>query len=120
MTTLLRILLHVRHAFEATEKGSSFAGEDPVTPGMIVQARVLQNSILRVLGRDLTVPDPYNRFHHTGNPVPLHAVNEFRTRRPWEWMWRVASGRSTGKDRGRAESWDAFTIRMLYTHFFTR
>ena len=118
MTTLLRVLLHVRHAFEAEEKGAA-PSDDPVTPAMMVQARVLQDAFLQLLGRDLTVYDPYNRLHHTGNPVPLHA-GEFKSRRPWEWLWRVADGRSNGKLRGRSETWQGFALRMVYDHFFTR
>ena len=118
MTTLLRVLLHVRHAFEAAEKGGC-SSDDPVTPVMMVQARILQDAFVRVLGRDLTVSDQYNHFHHTGNSVPLH-TGDFRSRRPWEWLWRVAFGRSSGKERGRVETWDAFSLRMLYDHFFSR
>jgi hypothetical protein len=70
-----------------------------------------------VLGRDLTVRDPLNHMWHTGNAVPLD-TGDFRMRRPWEWIWRVAFGTSAGKWRSRAETWLAFAHRMVTLNFF--
>ena len=115
LTTLLRSMLHVRHAFQAEETGTT-EGDDPITESMLVQARLLQNEYRRILGDDLTVPDGDNPFHHTGLSVPLDA-GDYRFRRPWEWVWRTAEGRSAGKGR-RVERWDVYVRRFLYEHFF--
>ena len=116
MTTLLPALMHVRHAFQAAETGAA-EGDDPVTESMLVQARLLQNEFKRLLGTDLTINAPDNPFWHTGTAVPLWE-GDFRTRRPWEWVWRVAEGRSVGKGRARHERWDMHVRRFVFDHFF--
>ena len=117
MTTLLRAILHVRHAFEETETGAA-PGHDPVTPSMLRMARLLQDELVRTLGRDLTIADGYNHMWHTGNSVPL-ATGDFRTRRPWEWIERVQVGRSIGKHRTRHETWLKYASRFVTEHFFS-
>ena len=116
MTTLLRPLIHVRHAFQAAETGSD-AANDPVTQNMLIMARLIQDELVRKLGTDLTVFDPNNPFWHTGNPVPL-ATGDFRTRRPWEWIERVWLGRSVGKHRARHEDWYSYASRFVRERFF--
>ena len=71
LTTLLRVILHVRHAFQASETGAA-PSDDPVTPNMLRMARLLQDELVRIIGRDLTVHNPNNYMWHTGNAVPLH------------------------------------------------
>ena len=116
LTSLLRSMLHVRHAFQAAEHGDAET-DDPVTASMLVQARVLQDAFLRLLGRDLTQPAPQNPFWHTGNPVTL-TVGEFREYRPWEWIERAADGRSAGRGRAKSERWDLYVRRFVFEHFF--
>jgi hypothetical protein len=114
-TTLLRAMLHVRHAFQAAEQGAG-AADDPITDRMLVQARMLQDEILRIIGTDLTVHSPDNPFHHTGNSVPRDG--DFRERRPEEWWRRTAEGRSMGKGRARPERWDTYVRRFVFERFF--
>ena len=116
MTTLLRMMLHVRHAFDASEMGHEHS-DDPLKPSQFVQARLLQDMFLRKCGRDLTIPHPDNPFWHTGSAVPL-AGGDLRARRPWEWIWRVAEGRSRGKGRARLETWVDYVRRFVFEHFF--
>ena len=116
MTTLLPAMLHVRHAFQAHETGVPDSS-DPVTPSMLVSARLLQNEILRIVGTDLTVPTTHNEFWHTGIPVPL-ASGDYRVRRPHLWFWRVLNGICAGKGRARCESWQNYVLRMVYEHLF--
>ena len=116
MTTLLRPMMHVRHAFQATEAGSA-DGDDPITQSMLIQARLLQDEIRRILGTDLTLVRPNNPFHHTGNAVPLDG-GSLRERQPWEFWKRVAHGRSTGKGRSRLEAWSLYVRRFVFDHFF--
>jgi len=116
MTQLLRAILHVRHAFQSSEHGAT-ESDDPVTTSMCIQARLLQDYFLRECGRDLTASFTTNPFWYTGNPVSLH-TGDYRTRRPWEFVWSTAAGRTAGKGRARSESWSAYAIRMLFEHFF--
>ena len=116
LTTLLRAMIHVRHAFQAVETGE-VESDDGVKESWLIMARMLQDELVRVLGRDLTVRDPLNHMWHTGNAVPLD-TGDFRMRRPWEWIWRVAFGTSAGKWRSRAETWLAFAHRMVTLNFF--
>jgi hypothetical protein len=116
MTSLLRTILHVRHAFQAHEHGAAET-DDPITPSMLIQARLLQDEFLRELGRDLTVQRNDNPFHHTRNPVPLDGGTAGE-RRPWELVERVDSGRSAGVWRGRAERGRAYIRRFVFEHFF--
>jgi hypothetical protein len=95
LTTLLRPMLHVRHAFQAAEQGAAET-DDPVTASMLVQARVLQDAFLCHLGRDLTQRAPQNPFWHSGNAVTLTA-GDFKEYQPWEWLERSADGRSAGR-----------------------
>ena len=86
-------------------------------PSMLTQARLLQDAFLRELGRDLTVHDVNNPFWHTRNAVPLY-TGDMRTRRPWEFIERVAEGRSTGRHRRAPESATAYVRRFVFDHFF--
>ena len=116
LTTLLRSIMHVRHTFQASEKGHT-ESDDPITQSMLVQARLVQDFLVRTLGRDLTVHDAYNPFWYTGNPVLLYG-GDFRYRTPWIWVDRVQTGRSAGKHRARQEQWDDFALRMVLQHMF--
>jgi hypothetical protein len=114
LTTLLKVIMHVRHAFQAAETGET-ESDDGFKASWLIMARLLQDELVRLLGRDLTIADPLNRMWHTGHAVPLD-TGDFRMRRPWEWIWRVAFGTSAGKWRSRAESWFAFTYRFTKDH----
>jgi hypothetical protein len=116
MTTLLRALLHVRHAYQAVETGE-VESDDGITRSMLVMARLLQDELVRVAGRNLTVFNPNIQTWHTGNPVPLD-TGDYRTRRPWEIPERVAAGRNPGKLRARNETWLAYAQRFVSEHFF--
>ena len=112
LTTLLRPMLHVRHAFQVAAET-----DDPVTASMLVQARVLQDAFLCHLGRDLTQRAPQNPFWHSGNAVTLTA-GDFKEYQPWEWLERSADGRSAGRGRPKAERWDLYVRRFVFGHFF--
>ena len=116
MTTLLRSIMHVRHAFQAAETGAT-ESDDGMKTNQLIMARLLQDYLVKILGRDLTVRRPLNELWHTGNAVPLD-TGDFRTRRPWEWIWRVAFGRSAGKWRATNETWLAYASRFVTDKFF--
>jgi len=112
LTSLLRTIPHVRHAYQASEHGAA-ESDDPITPSMLAQARVLQDHFLATLGRDLTVHDAYNRFWFTGNPVHLDG-GDYRQRQPWVLIDRVQFARSPGTGRAKHERWDAHALRFVF------
>jgi hypothetical protein len=116
MTTLLRAWLHVKHAYQASETGFSET-DDPITPSMLVQARILQNLFRQKCGTDLTVATLNNELWHTGHGVPL-AGEPWKQRRPWELIERVESGKTGGKGGRRAETARHFAQRFIFEHFF--
>ena len=116
LTSLLRVMLHVRHAFQAAEQGAA-ESDDPITPSMLVQARLLQDKFVELLGRDLTKASTLNPFWHTGNHVSL-LVGAFQTYRPWEWIERTWDGLSRGCSRANAEAWDVYVRRFVFDRFF--
>jgi hypothetical protein len=112
-TPLLRAMLHVDHAYEEAVHGAAKT-DDPMTVSMIYQARLLQDLFLSKLGSDWTRADNTNPFWYTGNAVPMGG-GDFRYRKPWEWVSRVAQGLSCGQGRAHSESWHAYA-----TEFFRR
>jgi hypothetical protein len=116
MTTLLRSILHIRHAFEAAEGGGA-ATDDPITPSMLTQARLLQDCFLRLLGTDLTAHNPNNPLWHTRHPVPLRS-GDVRAKMPWVYCERVEEGRSTGIGRGSPETAYDYVRRFVFKRFF--
>ena len=116
VTTLIPAILHVRHAFEVHELGVDHSSE-PITTAQLVAARKLQNELLRICGRDLTVSTTHNACWHTGVPVNCD-TGDYRCRRPVEWMRKVMQGRVSGKGRTRIEHWRDFAMRMVLEHFF--
>ena len=116
MTPLLPAILHVRHAFESHETGHP-QGSEPVTTAMLIAARKLQNELLQVCGRDLTIPTTHNSFWHTGTPVNC-STGDYRVRRPSEFLQKVQRGAVAGKGRSRQEHWRDYATRMVLGHFF--
>ena len=114
---LLRIMLHVRHAYENAEKGGS-ESDAPITLSQLRQARIIQDYLVTTLGCDLTVHNPNNPHWHTGNAVPLHNSSDYRQRTPWVYYQRVQQGTSAGKFRAHAEMWSKFALRFALNHFF--
>ena len=116
ITPLIPALLHVRHVFETHELGDAEASE-PVTTAMLVAARKLQNKLLSICGRDLTISTTHNECWHTGIPVDC-SRGDYHIRRPPECIWKVARGAVAGKGRSRREQWRDFATRMVQEHFF--
>ena len=111
VTTLLPAILHVRHAFEAHETGHP-NGSEPVTTAMLIAARKLQNEILQICGRDLTILTTHNEFWHTGVPVNC-STGDYRVRRPPEYVRKVQRGAVAGKGRSRREHWRDYVMRFV-------
>lgn len=119
-THLLQPMLHVDHAWQDATQGHT-PTDDIMTLSMMVEARKLQDWFLELCGTDLTVDDDENPFHHTGNPVSLER-GDYRERKPWEWIWRVAAGLVAGKGRSseRPLSWSAYVNAFIATGLWER
>ena len=115
-TDLLQPMLHVDHAYREAMRQES-PGELPVTTSMIFQARAVQDHCLHLAGSDLTIPDPLIHTWYSGNSVPLDA-GDYRFRKPWLWLRRVAEGVSVGAGRARAESAAAYVRNAFLHHMF--
>jgi len=117
-TPLLRAMLHADHAYEEAVHGAAKT-DDPMTVSMIFQARLLQDMFLAKLGRDWTLVDDTNPFWFSGTPTPM-SQGDFRYRKPWEWVRRVAEGLSRGHDRVHSESWHAFATAFIASGLWQR
>ena len=115
-TELLQPMIHVDHAYQEARKGHT-PTETPITNSMIFQTRAVQDLCVRLCGTDLTVRDPLNRFWYTGNAVRLEG-GDYRWRKPWEWLRRVAAGLSAGCGRARAETAEAYVRNVFANHMF--
>ena len=116
LTSLLRVMLHVRHAFQNAEKGAS-ESDNVVSLSTLRQARIVQDYLVATLGRDLTIHNANNPHWHTGNAVPLDG-GDYRQRMPWVYYERVQTARSAGKGKANAEEWQRFTLRFVFDRFF--
>ena len=116
VTPMIPAILHVRHAFEQHELGES-AADEAVSNAMLVAARKLQNELLLICGRDLTVATTHNECWHTGTPVNCD-TGHYCARRPPEWIWKAARGVVAGNGRTRKEHWRDYAKRMVHEHFF--
>ena len=64
LTTLLRAMIHFRHAFQTAPETGAAESDDGVKASMLVMARLLQDAFVRRLGTNLTIVDPNNHFWH--------------------------------------------------------
>jgi hypothetical protein len=80
------------------------------------------------VGIDLETFTTHNALWHTGTPIDLRSAANLKRGRPWEWIWRVASGRSSclqrpdrvDETRSATESWVLWTERHIRAHMFQR
>ena len=75
------------------------------------------------LGTDLVTRTEDNPFWHTGNLINLRAAANLKQGRPWEWIWAVAEGRSSGHNvrddqNASRESWIVWARRHIRDHMF--
>ena len=117
---LLQPMLHIDHAWHDATHGSTQT-DDIMTLSMMVEARKLQDCFVELCGTDLTVDDDENPFWHTGNAVSIER-GDYRERKPWEWIWRVAAGLVSGKGRSENHplSWSAYVRAFIATGLWER
>ena len=76
----------------------------------------IRRKLRETLGTDLTLHVPGSSLWHTGNAVALDD-GDYRYRRPWEWVWEVAFGRSSGAGERRRQHWQNFARDFIDNHW---
>ena len=95
-----------------------------IRPSMENEVDVLVRLFVQRVGTDLETYTTHNRLWHTGTPVDMRAGPSLKKGRPWEWIWSVASGRSTCLQKGERETsghtehWAHWVERHVREHMF--
>ena len=109
-------MMHVDAAYTAAVSGGDGGGDAGYDPRLMREVERLLAMIEQKIGKDLTIASDTNPFFHTGNGVNLNA-GAAREYQPWEWLMRVASGRSAGNGMA-AESCALWLQDLLRDHMF--
>ena len=80
---------------------------------MLNAAHAMRTDLHEQLGTDLTLDDPCNKLHVAGGAANMHASTNMQSHKPWEFLWKVANGTSSGEGRGTPEAWDKFVERVI-------
>ena len=107
---------HVNRMYKAA-MGQSSQPDSGTRASMVQEVETLVKLFHTELGPDLQTPTTHNPFFHTG-VRRLFDPSAMKECRPFEWVWRVADGRSRGKDMARPESWAAMLRRHVREHMF--
>ena len=107
--------------------GTMAAGDEGVRASMVNEVDVLVRLFEAKLGTDLETFTTHNPFWHTGQATNMRAA-DCKHARPWEWIWRVAAGRTlpfqkraAGRDvEGRKERWTVWVTRHIRDHMFSQ
>ena len=108
-----------RATFTAALLGSSPGADDGFDQRILNDALALAQKFQSELGSDLSRVNPGNPWWHTGNPLNLSA-GVSRLRRPWEYIWAVARGASTGAGCSHPEHVVAFADRYMEDYLFKK
>ena len=121
-TQLLQPLHHVYRMWKIA-MGTLASGGDGVRASMENEVDALVRLFEQKLGTDLVMRTEDNPFWHTGNLINLRAAANLKQGRPWEWIWAVAEGRSSGHNvrddqNASRESWIVWARRHIRDHMF--
>jgi hypothetical protein len=109
-------MMHVAYTASGEKQFS-----DPLTQADLNAAKVVRESLKLRMGTDLTVASPSNAAFHTGGGGDMLKSTAVASQRPWDFIERVALGRSAGPGRVKPEHWSVYTARQLSNpSFFTR
>ena len=108
--------------------GTLAASHTGVRASMENEIDALVRLFLDKAGLDLETYTTHNNLWHTGTPVDMRAGPNLKLGRPWEWIWSVASGRSschrkqssTSEDRVTHETWWSWVERHIRDHMFSQ
>ena len=70
------------------------------------------------MGTDLTVKNDRNKLFHTDAAPDTVNSTAALSHRPWDFVWRVAEGRSSGDGRAKPERWSAYVDRFIRDHLW--
>lgn len=112
-TEYLKPLVHVDAAWKEANGGTGI--DDGIPSFLLNDVSEMRRKLVATLGDDLTIVEPNNALWHTGNPVPLDG-DDYRERKPWEYLWQVAYGNSAGRGRKRM-SWNRWVASWIENHW---
>ena len=115
-TPLLQPMQHVYRQYKSAQ-GVGSDGSAAFRASIVHEVDALLRFFESKLGTDLETYTESNPFWHTGNPVNMRN-GPLRTHRPWEWIWRVASGASAGHRTDTHECWTDWVERHIRHHMF--
>jgi len=106
-------MLHVLHALDVADNGESSA-HDPLRQSTINAADAVRKDLKQQLGTDLTIVDDKSPLYGSADSNPtVVGTTAVRSHRPWEFLWRVAEGQSTGEGRAKPARWDKYVDHWL-------
>jgi hypothetical protein len=119
-TTLIQPMQFVYRHWKIA-MGTLPAANTGVRASMENEIDALVRLFVQKMGTDLETYTTHNELWHTGNPVDMRSAANLKRGRPGEWIWSVASGRSSclkrSEDR-RTEVWVAWVERHVREHMF--
>jgi hypothetical protein len=124
-TMLIQPMQHVYRRWKQVT-GALRTGDDGLRASMLNEVDVLVAKLVELVGTDLETRTENNTMWYTGNPVNMRAAANMKYGRPFEWIWAVASGRSTclrkGSDQSdqnrHTETWATWATRHIREHMF--
>ena len=119
-SALITPMMHGTRAFmEAT---SNYAKSQADAPGfrtsMINDVLCLVEFLEEVVGDNLCKESNVSHLWYTGNPKMVSDDSDLKYTKPWEWVWRVAEGRSAGEGVAKGEAYNAYAERHCKYHMF--
>jgi hypothetical protein len=111
-------MMHVDAAYTAAVAGGEAGGDAGYDPRSIREVDRLVELFTSKAGNDLTIPNAYNEWWHTGNAVRLDAgpAHDYR---PWVNIWDVEIGRTAG-DGLTPQSCAVWLQNLLADHMFSQ
>ena len=121
-TLLIQPMQHVYRQWKIA-MGTMAASNTGVRTSMENEIDALVRLFEALVGTDLETYTTHNDLWHTGNPVDMRAASNMKLGRPWEWIWSVATGRSTclsvsDVSKAALETWNDYVERHIHEHMF--
>ena len=120
-TPLIQPMQYVYRSWKIA-MGTLAASSTGVRSSMENEIDALVRLFESVCGTDLETYTTHNGFWYTGTPIDMRSGPNLKRGRPWEWIWSVASGRSSclsvSEDNMRREAWANYSERHIREHMF--
>lgn len=91
---------------------------DPLKVSTLHGAEKIRNELKKLLGTDLTIHTRSNPFWKGEPNTNFWCPTNFKQRRPWMWVERVALGRSAGLMMAHGTPWQMKFRTFIATHLY--